>query len=179
VLRVQTDEEHRYCMGCHGHVGVTVDFKFGFARKVPGADGWRRQDLRGMHDRPQVGHDAPELVTYFARVRGGDETRTNEELLARFVLEGEAAESELRRAAVGGDRDLAWALAPSRERALALDKAYLAIVREQSFTRGRDAVLAPAARVHRRIDEAGTGLGDAGRVHRDGRLHLRWGWSPN
>lgn len=177
-LRVQTEEEHRFCMGCHGHIGVTVDFTFSFARKVPGADGWRHQDLRGMVDRPQVGHDTPELVTYVSRVRGGDETRTNDELLARFVPNGAVAEDELRRAAVGGDRDLAWALTPSRARALALDKAYLAVVGEQSFIRGRDAVLAPATRVHQRITEEGTGLGDAGKVHRDGRLHLRWDWAP-
>ena len=76
------------------------------------------------------------------------------------------------------DRDLAWALTPTRARALALDKAYLAIVREQSFVRGRDALLTPATRVHERITEPGTGLGESGapeaRVHRDGRLHLDW-----
>lgn len=129
ALRVQSDEEHRFCMGCHGPIGVTIDQTFAFPRKVPGRDGWRPQDLRGLADRPQVGHDAPELVTCFRRVQGGDETRTNDELLARFVPGGVVDEAERRRAAVGGDRDLAWALAPSRARALALDKAYLAVVR--------------------------------------------------
>lgn len=176
ALRVQTDEEHRFCMGCHGHLGVTIDQTFSFARKVPGLDGWRPQDLRGLHDRPQVGHARPELATYFARVRGGDEMRGNAELQARFF--GPARE-DIARAAVGGDRDLAWALLPTRARALALDKAYLAIVREQSFVRGRDAVLAPATRVHAKITEEGTGLRDDAvaehaRVHRDGRLHLVW-----
>jgi len=176
ALRVQTEEEHRFCMGCHGHLGVTIDQTFSFARKVPGADGWRHQDLRGLQDRPQVGHARPELATYFARVRGGDETRSNEELRTRFF--GEHRE-DLARAAVGGDRDLAWALYPSRARALALDKAYLAIVREQSFVRGRDALLAPATRVHAKITEDGTGLrhdaaAEHARVHRDGRLHLVW-----
>jgi hypothetical protein len=171
VLRVQTDEEHRFCMGCHGHIGVTIDQVFSFARKVPGAAGWRHQDLRGLLDRTQVGHAEPELVEYFSRVRGGDETRSNDELLARFMPEGVVDERELRRAAVGGDRDLAWALFPSRERALALDKAYLAVVREQSFTRGRDAILAPSTRVHSRIDNDATGIRAP---HRDGRLHLEW-----
>jgi hypothetical protein len=171
ALRVQTDEEHRFCMGCHGHIGVTVDQVFSFARKVPGADGWRAQDLRGLQDRPQVGHAAPELVTYFSRVQGGDETRSNDELLARFFPAGTLDERALARAAVGGDRDLAWALFPTRGRALALDKAYLAIVREQSFTRGRDAMLAPATRVHPRIDNDDTGIRSP---QRDGRLHLRW-----
>lgn len=171
-------------MGCHGHLGVTIDQTFSIARKVPGTEGWRVQDLRGLKDRPQVGHSAPELVTYFQRVRGGDEMRSSEELLARFFPGGMLAEQELRRAAVGGDQDLAWALFPTRARALALDKAYLAIVREQSFVRGRDAMLAPATRVHERITEVGTGLAEGGatgapeapeaRVHRDGRLHLQW-----
>jgi len=178
ALRVQTEEEHRFCMGCHGHLGVTIDQTFSFARKVPGTDGWRHQDLRGLVDRPQVGHTEPELATYFARVRGGDETRSNDELLARFFVDG-VPNGEVRRAAAGGDRDLAWALAPSRSRALALDKAYLAIVREQSFTKGRDAMLAPATRVHAKITDDGTGLRHdatepSARVHRDGRLHLVW-----
>jgi len=56
-LRVQTDEEHRFCMGCHQGLGVTVDSTFSIARKVPAEAGWRLQDLRGLVDRPQVGHD--------------------------------------------------------------------------------------------------------------------------
>ncbi|HLL25027.1 MAG TPA: hypothetical protein VK427_22990 [Kofleriaceae bacterium] len=164
ALRLQTEEEHRSCMGCHGHLGVTIDQTFSFARKVPGAEGWRHQDLRGLRDRPQVGHAAPELVTYFARVQGGDETRSNDELVARFVTGHE----DIRRAST--DRDLAWALTPSRGRAIALDKAYLAIVREQSFVKGRDAVLRPATRVHAKIVEETTGL----TPYRDGRLHLVW-----
>lgn len=177
-LRVQTEEEHRFCMGCHGHLGVTIDQTFSVARKVPGAAGWRPQDLRGLKDRPQVGHDRPEIETYFMRVQGGDETRTNEELLARFFEQGRPTPA-IRRAAVNGDRDLAWALFPSSARALALDKAYLAIVREQSFTRGRDPVLMPATRVHKRITEDTTGLSfqapaPSSRVHRDGRLQLVW-----
>lgn len=178
ALRVQTEEEHRFCMGCHGNLGVTIDQTFSFPRKVPGAGGWRHQDLRGLHDRPQVGQPRPEIQTYFARVRGGDETRSNDELLARFFIDG-VPTAEITRAAVGGDRDLAWALAPSRARALALDKAYLAIVREQSFVRGRDATIAPATRVHRKIDDERSGLSrdaeaEQARVHRDGRLHLVW-----
>ena len=65
-------------------------------------------------------------------------------------------------------------MASSRARALALDKAYLAVVREQSFTRGRDAVLRPATRVHVRVDDEDTGLGASGRTHRDARLLLAW-----
>lgn len=195
ALRIQTMEEHRACMGCHGNLGVTIDNTFSIARKVPGLAGWRHQDLRGLRDRPQLGHSQPELVEYFTRVQGGDETRSNDEILARFFstsgvnapadvdakadIDAELVLDvrELSRAST--DRDLAWALYPSRERALALDKAYLAIVREQSFARGRDAALRPATRVHRAITVDGTGLhADApsanARTYRDGRLHLDW-----
>lgn len=173
-LRLQTEEEHRFCMGCHSAVGVTVDHTFAFARKVPGRDGWRVQDLRGLKDRPQRGHAEPEILTYFRRVRGADEFRANDEMMARFFPGGVLDEQAVRRAAVGGDRDLAWLLRPSRRRALDLDKAYLAIVREQSFTRGRDAVLAPARNVHRRIENGSTELERTGMVFRDGRLQLDW-----
>jgi len=179
ALRLQTDEEHRFCMGCHSLVGTTIDQTFSFARKVPGLDGWRPQDLRGLRDRPEVGQPDPEVLTYFRRVGGGDETRSNDELLARYFPGGVLDEAAVRRAAVGGDRDLFDLLAPSRDRALALDKAYLAIVREQSFRLGRDAVLHPATRVHRRVVNGSTELATTGSVFRDGRLHLVWEPGPS
>jgi hypothetical protein len=48
------------------------------------------------------------------------------------------------------------------------------VVREQSFTKGRDVVLAPPENVHTRIDEGSTGLAEAGRVYRDGTVRLDW-----
>jgi hypothetical protein len=155
-------------MGCHGGLGVTVDSTFSFARKVPGADGWRAQDLRGLVDRPQIGHADGELATYVKRVGSVDETRSNDEARAKLAPGGVVDTQAI------ATHDLATLLAPSRARALALDKAYYLVVREQSFTRGRDAVIAPATRVHRRIDVTETGLAAAGRFHPDGRLHLRW-----
>ena len=166
-LRLQTDEEHRFCMGCHDGLGVTVDQTFSFPRKLPGADGWRYQDLRGMPDAPQVGHDEGEILTYFRRVGAGDELRANAELLARYFPDGRLDVDAVRAAA-----DLAELLTPSRARALALDKAYRAIVREQSFTRGRDAVLTPALHVHRTVDPASTPV--AGAAFLDARLQLTW-----
>lgn len=163
-LRLQTDEEHRACMGCHGGIGVTVDSTFAFPRKVPGAAGWRLQDLRGMPDAPMLGHTAGEVLTYFRRVGAGDELRANDELLGRFWAAGVLDEDALR------GRDLAWIFTPSRARALALNKAYLALVKTGRFNRGRDAVLAPARNVHRRIENAVTEL----QVFRDARLKLAW-----
>jgi hypothetical protein len=179
-LRVQTKAEHLFCMGCHTEAGVTVDQTFAFARKVPGADGWRPQDLRGMKDVPEIRHEEPEVLTYVRRVGGGDEFRENAEFRERFAPGGRVAESEILRAAPGGDRDLAWLLAPSRARALELDKAYLTIVRAQSFEHGRDASTRPAQNVFAEIaeKEKSTGLDEAKLVRRDGRIHLDWDWTP-
>ncbi len=173
-LRLQTQEEHLFCMGCHSNIGVTVDQTFAFPRKVPGKEGWRHQDLRGIPDVPQMGHVKPEVLTYFERVQGGDEFRANDEILARFFPGGTLDEATVRRAAKGGDKDLAFLLTPSRERALALDKAYRALVREQSFTKGRDTLIAPPKNVHPAVENGSTGLEDAGRVYEDGRLLLDW-----
>ncbi|WP_164015132.1 hypothetical protein [Pyxidicoccus trucidator] len=173
-LRVQTMEEHAFCMGCHTNLGVTVDQTFGFPRKVPGKEGWRHQDLRGLPDVPQAGHAKPEVLTYFERVKGGDEFRANDELLSRFFSHGTLDEAAVRRAGKGGDRDLAWLVTPSRERALALGRAYMALVREQSFTKGRDTLLAPPKNVLPAVENGSTGLEAAGLLFEDGRLHLAW-----
>jgi len=179
-LRVQTDEEHYYCMGCHSTIGVTVDQTFAFPRKVPGADGWQTQFLPGIPDVPQVGHADPEFLTYFRRARGGDAFRANGEILARFFPLGVLDEEAVLRAAPGGDKDIAYLLTPSRERALSLGKAYLTIVREQSFERGRDAFVAPPTNVYDSVCEwchatnASTGLLEQGRTYADGALWLDW-----
>jgi hypothetical protein len=173
-LRVQTMEEHAFCMGCHTNLGVTVDQTFGFPRKVPGKEGWRHQDLRGIPDVPQAGHAKPEVLTYFERVKGGDEFRANDELLSRFFPGGTLDEAAVRRAEKGGDKDLAWLVTPSRERALALGRAYMALVREQTFAKGRDTLLAPPKNVLPGVENGSTGLEDAGLLFEDGRLHLAW-----
>jgi hypothetical protein len=173
-LRLQTEEEHRACMGCHSAVGVTVDQSFSLARKLPGAAGWRHQDLRGIPDVPQAGHAEPEVLTYLRRVGGGDDFRANPEMLARFFPGGVLNEAEARRGAPGGDRDLAYLVAPSRERALLLDKAYRALVQRQRFEAGRDAALGAATGVLRVVERETTGLGEAQRIYLDGRAHLAW-----
>lgn len=177
-LRLQTDEEHRFCMGCHSGLGVTVDGTFAFPRKVPGAEGYRYQDLWGQRDRPQVGHLQGEVLTYLKRALGGDELRANVEMRARFFTGDRLDERAVRRAAVGGDRDLAWLLEPSRERAIALDKAYLALVRRDRFQDGRDPSVEPVANVLRVVGNASTELERAGRVYADGRLQLAWTAPP-
>ncbi|WP_428266176.1 hypothetical protein [Haliangium sp.] len=173
-LRLQTEEEHYYCMGCHSTIGVTADQSFAFPRKLPGAAGWGYQDLAGIPDVPQAGHDQPEILTYFRRVGGGDEFRANGEILARFFPGGVLDEAAVRRAAPGGDRDITDLITPSPERARLLGKAYLALVRRQQFTRGRDAQPTPPANVHQSIENGATGLDQAGKVYSDGILQLDW-----
>lgn len=173
-LRLQTREEHYACMGCHSGIGVTADGTFSFPRKVPGAAGWGYQSLEGIADVPQLGHDEPEVLTYLRRVGAGDELRSNDEVRERFLPGGVLDEAKVRRASPGGDRSLPFLVAPSRGRALALDKATMVLVAEQHFERGRDPMLAPATRVHERVETTSTGLAEAGRVFRDGNLRLAW-----
>ncbi|MBM4361206.1 MAG: hypothetical protein FJ104_00885, partial [Deltaproteobacteria bacterium] len=178
-LRLSTREELAACMGCHGGLGVTVDQTFSFPRKVPGGAGWAHQSLAGMKDVAELGHPDPEYLTYFRRARAGDEFRENRELLERFFRGGEPIEAEVRRAAVGGDRDLEFLLLPSTERALALDKAQMVVVQEGHLERGRGPSLAPAENVHRMIETEDTGLDAAGRIFRDGALRLAWPGTVN
>jgi hypothetical protein len=169
-LRVQTEEEQYFCMGCHSNLGVTADQSFAFPRKLPGAAGWAYQDLRGIPDAPQVGHERGEIATYLERARAGDEFRSNPEMIARWL----DAEGQVDHAALAAAPDIAAILMPSRERALALAKAYLVIVREQSFTRGRDPSIEAQVNVHREIVDESTGLSEAELVYLDGSLRLDW-----
>lgn len=175
ALRAQTDEETRACMGCHGSLGVTVDHTFSLARKVPGPDGWRWQDLAGMKDVPERGHRDPEALVYMRRARSADDFDANDEMRARFFRDGRVDEAEVRRAGPGGDRDLAWLLGPSRQRALDLDRATMLLVARQSFARGREPTLLPVLGVRREVDEGElTGLVTGRAVHRDGEASLDW-----
>ena len=172
-LRLQNREEQLYCMGCHTGIGVTVDQTFALPRKVPGAAGWGPQSLAGIRDVPQAGSSEPEILRYLRRVGAGDEFRANGEMLARYFPGGTLDAAKVRRA-----RDLRDLLLPSPARALALDKAYLLIVREQSFVHGRDAMLAPAQNVHQRLENTDTALKASARVYQDGRLWLDWDAVP-
>ena len=181
-LRVQTHEEGRFCMGCHSNLGVTIDQTFSFARKLPGPEGWAYQDVTGVPDVPMEGHETPEILEYFQRVHGGDELRANDEMRSRFWdAEGTLDEARVRRAAPGGDQDITALILPSRERAMRMIKAYMLVVRDQSYTRGRDVVLSPPVHVHRTIEAESTGLWARGNFHADGRLRLDWSgtrWAP-
>jgi hypothetical protein len=138
-LRPQTFEETAYCAGCHGGVGRTADSIFSFSRKLPAnarSGGWfhfTQEGLRGVAE-PRSSAGVYEYTQYLQEAQG-DDYAENLEVLQRF-FDGKGA---LRPDAISRlHRDVTVLLLPSPQRALELDRAYLAIVREQSFVRGRD-----------------------------------------
>ena len=171
-LRPQTQEETFFCKGCHTSIGATIDQTFAFARKIPGVRGQGYIDLRGMPDAPMLGEVEGEIRQYLRRVGGGDEFRANGEMIERwFGPDGQPDKARLAQA-----KDVHTLITPSPARALALNKAYLSIVREQSFIRGRDATLTPTANVYRQVDPDVPPLAPEHRAQ--GNILLDWS-SPN
>ncbi|MGB1092571.1 MAG: hypothetical protein ACPGYX_10625, partial [Oceanobacter sp.] len=147
-LRAQSREESLFCMGCHTTIGSTIDQTFAFPRKITGAAGWGYINLKGMADAPSKLGSDNEILEYFKIVGGGDEFRQNAEIHEKwFNGDGSVKEDEVRAA------DVYELITPSRERALALNKAYWTIVKDQDFYHGRDANLAPAVNVYEAVDE--------------------------
>lgn len=148
-LRPQTNEEQFFCRGCHATTGANIDQTWAFPRKLRGAAGWGYIDYRALPDAPNLGEGEGEILTYLRRAGGGDEFRSNPEMLARwFDPDGSVNEK-----AVAG-KSVYDLITPSPERALMLDKAYRVIVKEQSFLFGRDATVTPPVNVHAEIDSA-------------------------
>ncbi|MDC8831423.1 hypothetical protein [Alteromonas gilva] len=147
-LRPQHPQELAYCNGCHKTVGSTFDQTFSFARKVPGTKGWGYINLREIADVPNINEQDGEFLTYMQRVGGGDEFRQNAEMLARwFNDDGSVNDEKVKQA------DSVYELiTPSPQRALALNKAYQTIVKEQSYLFGRDATITEARNVLEVID---------------------------
>jgi hypothetical protein len=151
ALRPQSYEETVACMGCHGGIGATTDGTFSFARKLEGPRRgwfhWTSHDLRGLPE-PRRRDGSYEYTAYLKQNLAADDLRENAEAKKKFVDDrGALRETEIARL----HADISQLLLPSGARALELDRAYWAVVREQSFTRGRDAVLAPSTHVHTRV----------------------------
>jgi hypothetical protein len=147
-LRVNTYEENLFCMGCHNSIGAIIDKTFSFPRKLDGAAGWGYINLRGMPDAPNMGETMGEIATYFERVGGGDEFRSNTEMQQRWFN----PDGSVNHQRVNSARDVYELITPSRERALMLNKAYRLIVEEQDYIFGRDATVTPLANVYQRVD---------------------------
>jgi len=162
-LRPQTPEEHGFCIGCHGGIGATDDSVFSFGRKLPsdqrqrGWYHWSQHGLDGVAE-PVRADGQGEYAFYLEQNGAGDELRANREVQERFFDGAGRLRPEMRALLA---RDVAALLLPGPARGLALDKAYRVIVTEQSFARGRDATIEPAAHVHRTLrdgDEIATGV---------------------
>lgn len=153
-LRPQRYEELVFCVGCHGGIGGNRDGIFSFDRKF-GHDNyrhgwyhWSQKSLKGTPDR--LRSDGNHEYTYYLETNGaGDEFRENREIRDRFITaQGKLDEAEKRLL----QQDISRLLFASGQRAMDLNKAYREIVREQSFTEGRDAVLAPVRNVHDAVE---------------------------
>ena len=146
-LRKQSEEELRFCMGCHTTIGTTIDQTFAFPRKVTGATGWGYINLRGMKDAPSVGGSEGEILHYLKRVGGGNEFRGNGEIVKIwFNADGTLNVEKVKSA------DVYQLITPSAGRALTLNKAYMTIVQDQDFIHGRDATVTPATNVYQVVD---------------------------
>jgi hypothetical protein len=164
ALRPQTYEENVFCIGCHSGIGATTDGNFSFARKFAGQApelGWYHWSKAGLNHVPDpLRADGQKEYTHYLQQNGaGDEFRTNMEVLARF-FNSDGSVNPTATAVVAGD--VSQLLLPSRDRALALNKAYKVIVEQQSYILGRDATVQPVANVHVNVtDNQTTGIGEA------------------
>ena len=149
-LRPQTNEEQFFCRGCHATVGANIDQTWAFPRKLRGAKGWGYVDYRAIDDAPNVGADGRlgEYATYFIRAGGGDEFRSNAEMIERWFKDDGSVDLEAVESMSVYDL-----IAPSPGRALELNKAYKTIVDEQTFVFGRDATVTPPENVHADIED--------------------------
>lgn len=170
-LRQQNKQELAFCNGCHKTLGSTIDQVFSFARKLDGEMGWGYIDLKKIKDVPNISDAVDqgkgEYLAYLQRVKGGDEFRQNSEMISRwFNEEGVISEKVL------ALQSIYPLITPSKERALALNKAYKAIVEEQSYIFGRDTVLAPATNVLQQVDDSQQPLNEA--FHYQWDMRLDW-----
>jgi hypothetical protein len=154
-LRPQTYEELVFCVGCHGGVGATSDGIFSFERKL-GFDAyrhgwyhWSQHSIQGLGD-PLRADGRHEYAFYLEQNKAGDEFRGNTEIMNKFF----DADGKLKKDQLGlMQNDISELLWPSKERAAMLNKAYKAIVEEQSFIHGRDSTVKPVDNVYRSLEE--------------------------
>lgn len=162
MLRPQTYAETAFCIGCHSGIGATTDGIFSYPRKFlentfrAGWYHWTQKSLSGTPE-PMRGDGKYEYSHYLQQNSAGDEFRGNDEIKAKFFNADGSLKADMLEQL---HADVTTLLNPSRARALALNKAYKALVDEQSFAFGRDANVTPVATVHRSI-RIGTSTGIA------------------
>lgn len=161
-LRPQTHEETIGCMGCHSHLGATTDSTFAYARKFEGVNkdqndyGWNHWSQKGLNEisEPIVEYknygQQYEYSFYLQNNHSANEFRDNDEVQTRFFDDNGSIKQEMINAL---HEDITVLLFPSKERALALNKGYKAIVEEQSYIYGRDTHIKPMENVYKVIKE--------------------------
>jgi hypothetical protein len=151
-LRPQSFEETLFCMGCHSLLSATEDGAFVFPRKLISGEarGWYHWGSAAALPDPLRRDGKLEYTTYLENNGAGDEFRGNTEVMARFFSSDGRPIAEAFAALA---RDVNVLFIPSAARALSLDKAYLVLVREQTFRLGRDPVIEPAANVWRAVTQ--------------------------
>lgn len=161
-LRPQTHEETIACMGCHSHLGATTDSTFAFARKFEGVKkdqndyGWNHWSQKGLNGLKEpmaeyLNHGKQyEYSFYLQNNHSANEFRNNEEVQSKFFDDNGSIKQEMIDAL---HDDITLLLFPSKERALALNKGYKAIVEEQSYIYGRDIHIKPLKHVYKVIKE--------------------------
>ncbi len=154
-LRPQNYEETLYCIGCHSGIGATADSSFAFWRKLEGREmnmgwfHWSQRGLKGIKE-PKRADGTGEYRHYLLHNGSGDPMRNNQELSKKFFLSsGKLDQSSIAKM----EQDISTLLFPSPKRAMQLNKAYKAIVEEQSFIYGRNAPLKPNKNIHKELEE--------------------------
>ncbi len=139
-----------FCVGCHSGIGATTDSNFSFARKLTAGD-----------------------VKYFAGYIGKppNEDRSNavpyegESANLQTIVDGYATYLQQNHSLndyrnISDDirlpvdkQDLGALLWPDAENAKLMNKAYLIIVREQSYNKGRDAIVSPLTYLRQQFEK--------------------------
>jgi hypothetical protein len=161
-LRPQTHEETISCMGCHSHLGATRDSTFAFARKFEGINkdqndyGWKHWNQQGLNGIKEpiveyLNHGKQyEYSFYLLNNHAANEFRNNSEVQSKFFDINGSIKQDMINAL---HEDITVLLFPSKERALALNKGYKAIVEEQSYIYGRDTHIGSMENVYKVIKE--------------------------
>jgi hypothetical protein len=96
---------------------------------------------------PARGEAEGEILEYFRRAGGGDEFRSNREVMDRWFKPDGTVDAEKVKAAP----DVHALVAPSRARALMLNKAYMTVVHDQDYIHGRNATDVPSHNVYQSV----------------------------
>ena len=145
-LRPQTYQEQVSCTGCHSGVGVMMDSNISFYRKLPttsfqqGWYHWNQKSMAGLPEPKRESDGEYEYSYYLKNNPTGDEFRANDEVKQRFFEHnGQPKTAMFERL----HQDISVLMLPSKERAMALNKAYKVLVEEQSYTQGKVPLLGP------------------------------------